>query len=210
MLVSGAALLVIITALLARKTFRLHNRYARGAGPKKSLRLESTADLDLQPIRLVKTATALQQQRQKLDFIDFIMDPAQLVAALEPPQLAVLEQMRDTFKSEDGYGMQLDDACYLRYLRARSYNYDKSSKMLKATIAWRQEFGVQKILQDEMDIVANENATGKVYLRGTDKSGKLIMIMRPKNENTNMMDNQLKHVVYNMERSRRILQVGGT
>jgi L-cysteine desulfidase len=47
----------------------------------------------------------------------------------------------------------------------------------------------------------------QVYIRGIDKLDRVVMYMRPKNENTGILDNQMKHLVYNMERARHIIQV---
>jgi CRAL/TRIO domain len=47
----------------------------------------------------------------------------------------------------------------------------------------------------------------QVYIRGFDKLDRVVMYMRPKNENTGILDDQMKHLVYNMERARHIIQV---
>lgn len=41
------------------------------------------------------------------------------VAELDASQLEALEVMRTTFKDVDGIHMDMDDSCFLRYLRAR-------------------------------------------------------------------------------------------
>ncbi len=41
--------------------------------------------------------------------------------------------------------------------RARKWNVHKAVEMLEKTLDWRREFGVQNLLQEEMDVVAREN-----------------------------------------------------
>ena len=41
------------------------------------------------------------------------------IAELDEKQLEALEVMRTTFQGADGTHMDLDDSCFLRYLRAR-------------------------------------------------------------------------------------------
>lgn len=62
---------------------------------------------------------------------------------------AGLSQLRESFPADttDSAGMMLDDACLLRYLRARSGNVAKAAAMLQATLEWRREFDVQKVGQ---------------------------------------------------------------
>jgi CRAL/TRIO, N-terminal domain len=84
------------------------------------------------------------------------------MADITPQEEAGLVEMRAQFKDADGLGMPLDDACFLRYLRARNLDVAKAVTMLKATLQWRAEFGVQNVLAEELHVVARENATGKV------------------------------------------------
>ncbi|KAG5184820.1 phosphatidylinositol transfer protein PDR16 [Tribonema minus] len=127
--------------------------------------------------------------------------------ALDPRQEAALAEMRSQFAEQDGQGMDLDDQCLLRYLRARQYDLPKASAMLQHTLDWRRDFGVQKILSgDIMETIRRENATGKIYVRGEDTQGRVCLIMRPSQENTHMHDDQMKHLVYQMERARLTLQ----
>lgn len=45
----------------------------------------------------------------------------------------------------ESYGMPLDDAAFLRYLRARDLNIEKAASMLSATLEWRREFGLPEV-----------------------------------------------------------------
>jgi hypothetical protein len=72
--------------------------------------------------------------------------------------------------------------------------------MLEATLRWRQTMGLPN-LDAWKDIVAVENSTGKMYVRGYDRMGHVVVYMKPCNENTNQHDGNIKHLVYHMERA---------
>ena len=80
-----------------------------------------------------------------------------------------------------------------RSLRAEKGVEKTAAKRLRKTLDWRASFGVEKLLRcftgeygdSERDIKAleevllEENATGKIYVRGKDKCGRACVIMRP-------------------------------
>ena len=117
------------------------------------------------------------------------------VQALEALQSNYLEQ------STDVDGLPLNQSTYLRYLRARNFNVAKSKQLLDGTIEWRKSFGLSNLHESWSPIVADENNTGKVFVRGYDKLGHPILYMRPKLENSRNHDNNLKHLVYQLERT---------
>lgn len=59
------------------------------------------------------------------------------------------------------------------------------------------------------DIIAVENATGKTYARGFDKEGHVLVYMRPARENTRDHANNMKHLVYQMERAIACMEADG-
>jgi hypothetical protein len=74
--------------------------------------------------------------------------------------------------------------------------------MLRKTIQWRKEFGLADLFEGKWnEVIAKENSTGKMYARGYDKTGHVVLYMKPVFENTNDHDGNLKHLVYNMERA---------
>jgi len=82
--------------------------------------------------------------------------------------------------------------------------------MLQATLTWRQEFDVQGVRSGAYaDVIRSENATGKIYCRGFDNQGRVIMYMRPRNENTKNHEGNLRHLVYHMERAIAIMKAKG-
>lgn len=72
--------------------------------------------------------------------------------------------------------------------------------MLKATLAWRIEFGLSDI-SGWRDVMTLENSTGKTYVRGYTRHGHAVLIMRPAMENTNNHDGNIKNLIYTMERA---------
>ncbi|EGW31944.1 phosphatidylinositol/phosphatidylcholine transfer protein Sec14p [Spathaspora passalidarum NRRL Y-27907] len=74
---------------------------------------------------------------------------------------------------ELGYKSRLDDASMLRFLRARKFDLEKSLEMFVNCEKWREEFGVNTILQDfhyqEKPIVASMYPQ---YYHKTDKDGR--------------------------------------
>ena len=51
------------------------------------------------------------------------------------------------------------------------------------------------------DILLKENETGKLYARGYDKDGRALMYMRPGNENTHDETNNMRHLVFHLEKT---------
>jgi hypothetical protein len=50
-------------------------------------------------------------------------------------------------------------------------------------------------------IIEQENETGKIYARGYDKDGRAMMYMRPARENTNIEVNNMRHLVFQLEKT---------
>lgn len=73
--------------------------------------------------------------------------------------------------------------------------------MLEATLKWRKDFEVESICKTLDDTIVKENLTGKAYVRGHDKAGRAIVIIRPSAENTFDYNGNIKHLVYTMERA---------
>lgn len=117
---------------------------------------------------------------------------------------AILEALTDDEKQH-----LADEHMPLRHLRAEKGNVEHAITKIKHTIAWRRDFEVEKIKHcfdeggdEEMRrIIFHENETGKIYCRGYDKDGRVCMYMRPHMENTKGELNQMRHLVYNLERA---------
>lgn len=89
------------------------------------------------------------------------------------------------------------DASILRFLRARSWNTKKASKMLKEALKWWLEYKPDKIRWED---IAHEAETGKIYRANyLDKFGRSVLVMRPGFQNTQAVEGQIKYLVYCME-----------
>ncbi|GAA0152340.1 hypothetical protein LIER_10846 [Lithospermum erythrorhizon] len=89
------------------------------------------------------------------------------------------------------------DSCIARYLRARNWNVKKATKMLKASLKWRLEYKPEEIRWED---VASEAETGKIYRANyKDKTGRPVLIMRPRCQNSKSVKDQIKYLVYSME-----------
>jgi hypothetical protein len=80
---------------------------------------------------------------------------------------------------------------------------------LQETLKWRKSFGVEALIkacfgpdEDETaQMLRKETETGKIYVRGYDHEGRALMYMRPQHENTHIPENNMKNLVYNLERA---------
>lgn len=92
---------------------------------------------------------------------------------------------------------------YLRYLRARSWNVHKATRMLLETLKWRASYQPDDLTWDDLE---SEAARGKVFvLDHKDREGRPVVFMRPRKEIYGG-DNELrvKWVVYVMETASRV------
>lgn len=89
-----------------------------------------------------------------------------------------------------------------RYLRGEKGDVQSAIKKLRDTLEWRKDFEVDNIVAGDFDeLMRVENATGKMYTRGYDKEGSAVMYMKPGLENTKSEIDQMRHLVYVVERA---------
>lgn len=60
----------------------------------------------------------------------------------------------------------------MKFLRARNLNPSAAAEMLIATIRWRDEFGVEKLLSEEGEVFPEEVFGGLGYVYGKDRGGR--------------------------------------
>ncbi|CAL4976954.1 unnamed protein product [Urochloa decumbens] len=93
----------------------------------------------------------------------------------------------------------LSDASVSRFLRARNWNVQKASKMMKSAVKWRLAFKPENICWDD---IAQEAETGKIYRADyKDKHGRTVLVLRPGLENTTSATGQIKYLVYSLEKA---------
>ena len=117
--------------------------------------------------------------------------------------------MREAFKTRevDDDLMALDDSTFRRYLGARKGDVPAAQKMLEESITWRKDFGIKELFSSPwIKTLEKETSTGKMYCRGYDRDGHPLLYMKPRYENTNEHDGNLKNLVYNLE---RCIKAGG-
>uniref|UniRef100_A0A0D9VYF0 CRAL-TRIO domain-containing protein n=1 Tax=Leersia perrieri TaxID=77586 RepID=A0A0D9VYF0_9ORYZ len=89
------------------------------------------------------------------------------------------------------------EACLRRYLEARSWNVDKSRKMLEESIKWRIAYKPEDTRWPDISVEAE---TGKMYRANfVDREGRTVVIMRPAKENTSSHEGQIRFLVYTLE-----------
>jgi len=142
---------------------------------------------------------------------------------LNDKQQESLEKMRSEFSEvpKECCGLSVNDSTLLRYLRARSFDVDKAVAMLRATIEWRNSFGLSDFYDGRWeDVLSVENSTGrlldvislaifhfkyiykgKLYVRGFDRDGRALLYLKPRFENTNKHADNMKHLVFNLEKA---------
>ncbi|PWN38851.1 CRAL/TRIO domain-containing protein, partial [Ceraceosorus guamensis] len=93
----------------------------------------------------------------------------------------------------------------LRYLRATKWDVSQAQKRLTETIAWRREFGVDKLDPDEM---AHEAKSGKETVLGYDNKARPLHYMHPHRNDTKETPRQMQFAVWILERSVDLMPPG--
>lgn len=73
--------------------------------------------------------------------------------------------------------------------------------MLESTLQWRKEVDIPSICKNWKGTIELENSTGKAYVRGSDKMGRALTILRPSAENTFDYDGNIQHLIFTMEKA---------
>ncbi|KAK1406768.1 hypothetical protein QVD17_38376 [Tagetes erecta] len=106
-----------------------------------------------------------------------------------------VEKMKENSPNE--FSRYCSDASISRYLRARNWNVKKAVKMFEASLIWRMSYKPEEILWEH---VAAEAETGKIYRSSfKDKNGRVVLVMRPRAQNSKSIKSQVKYLVYCME-----------
>lgn len=92
-------------------------------------------------------------------------------------------------------------------------NTDKALAKLRATLAWRKEFEVDRIVActqnngssnddpEFVKIMDQELSTGKIYARGYNRDGRVLLYMRGDREQTHHPVSNMRHLVWNLEKA---------
>ena len=121
-------------------------------------------------------------------------------AGKEAPAHELVLKLLEAVSEEPG-AEWADEAACVRYLMARNNHLDKATAMLKESLRWRHSFGVSK-LGERHAIIRRESETGKLRVSDSvDRSGRTVLVMTPRAENTSDHDGQLLNLVYHLERA---------
>jgi len=99
----------------------------------------------------------------------------------------------------------LTDQNLHRFLRARNFDHSKSLKLLVDCLEWRRSFKPSSIRAAEVE---SECVTGKIIVRPElDRHNRPIIVMDSSRENSKGHENQLRHLVFQLERAKRKMNV---
>lgn len=103
----------------------------------------------------------------------------------------------------------LTDDCLLRYLHARSFSVPKALDMIHTTILWRASYNVAELWKTHSDTLRKEASSGKMFVLPTvDRRGRAVIVMRPGLENSSDSENNVRYLVYTLERAANLSEDG--
>ncbi|GAA5855526.1 hypothetical protein JCM8547_007872 [Rhodosporidiobolus lusitaniae] len=91
---------------------------------------------------------------------------------------------------------------FLRCFRAVKWDYAAGVRRAEETLVWRREFGVEEMQESD---VSKEGETGKELVMGFDVNCRPVLYMHPNRQNTEVGPNQIKFVVWCLERTLDLL-----
>lgn len=119
-------------------------------------------------------------------------------AELEP----VPEAVEAVTEEESGTGLYDDPWALVRYLRAREWDLTRAEEMIRGTARWRRDYKLAAMRSGAYaDVVAGENAQGTAYVRGFDRRGRPLVVIKCRNTSSTDYEGIVRHFVYNMERA---------
>jgi hypothetical protein len=188
-------------------------RTVQGASTNTSVRTLRTLSSSLSSSSLTSSRsapdTSLQQQQQQQQQDELLL--LLLLgheAHLFPPQQeyqAVLDIFNNHLQPEEREQLT-DPQMIIRFYRASKGHIPTAVQQLRLTWQWRRDFQVNALCRatpsDPLgQVLQRENATGKIYVRGYDAQGRALVYMRPARENTHNEHDQMRHLVYNLEKA---------
>ncbi|KAK1436755.1 hypothetical protein QVD17_02537 [Tagetes erecta] len=84
-------------------------------------------------------------------------------------------QLRDLVEKQDTASKEYDDLTLRRFLRARDLDIDKACTMFLKYLKWRKTFVPNGSIS--VSEIPNDIAQNKLFMQGTDKSGRLITVV---------------------------------
>lgn len=95
--------------------------------------------------------------------------------------------------------------CIIRYLKATNWNVDQSIDRITQSLAWRREFGINHLGEENGDkitseLISVENESGKQIVLGYDNDSRPILYLKAGRQNTKTSHRQVQHLVFMLER----------
>ncbi|KAM0066297.1 putative CRAL-TRIO lipid binding domain, CRAL/TRIO domain, CRAL/TRIO domain superfamily [Helianthus debilis subsp. tardiflorus] len=110
-------------------------------------------------------------------------------------------QMRELVEKQDSTSKEYDDLTLRRFLRARDLDIDKACTMFLKYLKWRKSFVPTGSIS--VTEIPNHIAQNKLFMQGTDKSGRLITVVfggRHYPNNPGGLEEFKRYVVFTLER----------
>ncbi|CAL8462258.1 g1789 [Coccomyxa elongata] len=125
----------------------------------------------------------------------------------EDAVLKLKASVQDLLEADKALAEWCTDRTLRRYLAARNGNFANAKKMLQSTLEWRRSYKPHEIT---WETIADE-ATGKQIIAPcTDKEGRVVVIMRPREEKSRNTEKQIKFLVYTLELASKLADASGT
>ncbi|XP_021889885.1 patellin-3-like isoform X2 [Carica papaya] len=155
---------------------REFSRVAEAVAPKEEEKKEAAAEVVTEDEVVAGEAkeTEKQEEGEKVQVVETEKDHQQPEAANEAEADPALEEKKEA-KTEDAsiWGIPLladerSDVILLKFLRARDFKVKDAFTMLKNTLRWRKEFGIDELIEQDMGCDELEKV---VFMHGQDKEG---------------------------------------
>jgi len=139
--------------------------------------------------------------RQETPLTNLTKNQKHLLTTLEQELL----QRTDIGWTPEEISQQLDHLTLYRYLQATDWKVKNAKDMLLESLKWRREVKPHKISCKDVE---HHFKHGKNYHNGTDKLGRPIIVMRVKRDTPEDNEGKLRLLLYQMERSLRLMKGG--
>lgn len=124
------------------------------------------------------------------------------------------EQLREVLEAgghleDDRARAFVDDACLQRYLRARNGDLTKAAAMLRDTLKWRKEHGIDELRADDF-ADCHYMTDGWAYVAGNDAEGRSVVVFRKRKERIPLADGEkyIRFLAYVIESAVRNMKQG--
>ncbi|PWY97207.1 CRAL/TRIO domain-containing protein [Testicularia cyperi] len=202
--------------------FMMGHRRPQAASESQASPSSSTADLAATSSRPAKSASEMRSFQHIFPAPDPSIKPTK-PAPLSEQQEEKYQEMLSHFTSVTEFPTSLKSdspkeppteweklrmltrESMLRYLRATKWDVTSAKKRLTDTIAWRREYGVDRLRAEDLE---PEAMTGKETILGFDNKGRPLHYMHPSRNTTDESPRQMQFAVWILERAIDVMPPG--